>query len=130
MKVDTSSLMKLNIEETAMDISICNEIGTRCITQEDGQIIYNIVRSNLLNGKNVVIDFEGVSQFASPFFNFAVGQLLKDIQYDTIQKLLVPKNLNQVGNMLYKKVLENAKEYHSNSKYREAVDAALNKGDI
>lgn len=130
MKVDTSSLMKLNIEETAMDISIRNEIGTRCITQEDGQIIYNIVRSNLLNGKNVVIDFEGVSQFASPFFNFAVGQLLKDIQYDTIQKLLVPKNLNQVGNMLYKKVLENAKEYHSNSKYREAVDAALNKGDI
>ena len=113
-----------------MDISIRNEIGTRCITQEDGQIIYNIVRSNLLNGKNVVIDFEGVSQFASPFFNFAVGQLLKDIQYDTIQKLLVPKNLNQVGNMLYKKVLENAKEYHSNSKYREAVDAALNKGDI
>ncbi|MBD2542537.1 STAS-like domain-containing protein [Planktothricoides sp. FACHB-1370] len=33
-------------------------------------------------GRPVELDFAGVEIFASPFFNFAIGQLLRDISPD------------------------------------------------
>jgi len=73
----------------------------------------------------VVLDFEGVTQFASPFFNFAIGQLLKDIQIEDLRRLLQIENLVNDGKLVIARVIENASHYHTDLDYRKIVDAIL-----
>jgi len=108
-----------------MKLSISNQIGPRCITQEDGQKIYDAIHSTLKTGETVILDFEGVKQFASPFFNFAIGQLLKDIPEVDLRRLLQIDRLNKTGKQVVERVIENAAKYHGNKDYRKIVDDIL-----
>jgi hypothetical protein len=108
-----------------MKLSIRDQIGPRCIIREDGQKIYEAIQSPLKNGEPVILDFEGVRQFASPFFNFAVGQLLKDISEAELRRLLHIENLNETGKMVVERVIENAAKYHGDKDYRKIVDDIL-----
>ncbi len=99
--------------------------GTRCIVKEDGQRVYNTIHSALKQGETVVLDFEGVSQFASPFFNFAIGQLLKDMKEADLRHLLQIENLAATGRLVVERVIENAARYHGDVDYRKIVDEIL-----
>jgi hypothetical protein len=108
-----------------MKIVIKEIIGLRCIITEDGQKIYNVIHEPLQNGEIVVLDFEGVTQFASPFFNFAIGQLLKDIKELELRRLLQLVNLNETGKLVVERVIENAARYHTNKDFSKIVDNIL-----
>ncbi len=100
-------------------------IGKNCITSEDGQAIYNLIHPQLLAENSVELDFAEVNIFASPFFNAAIGQLLKDIQTEKLNRLIKFSNLSPVGMQLVKKVIGNAKQYYSSENIREAVNEVL-----
>ena len=108
-----------------MRLSIENEIGIRCIIKEDGQKIYEAIHEPLKRGETVTLDFNGVTQFASPFFNFAVGQLLKDIKESELRRLLQIEHLNETGRLVVERVIENAARYHGDKDYRKIVDDIL-----
>jgi len=108
-----------------MKIIIKDEIGPRCIIKEDGQKIYERIHTPLKEGTTVTLDFGGVAQFASPFFNFAIGQLLKDIAEQDLRHLLQIENLNETGKLVVKRVIENAAKYHGDVSYRKIVDDIL-----
>ncbi len=108
-----------------MNVSVKELIGPRCIIKEDGQRVYDTILNVLLNKESVTLDFEGVTQFASPFFNFAVGQLLKDIPKNDLQNLLHFENLNDIGQLVVSRVLENASIYHRDKDYQKIVDDIL-----
>ena len=108
-----------------MKIFIKDKIGPRCIIKEDGQKVYEEIHDPLKNGETVTLDFENVNQFASPFFNFAIGQLLKEIKVDDLRRLLQIENLNESGRLVVKRVLENAAKYHGDKDYRKIVDDIL-----
>ena len=108
-----------------MKLSIKEKIGPRCIIKEDGQKIYDAIYEPLRRGESVTLDFEGVTQFASPFFNFAIGQLLKDIEETDLRRLLHCENLNETGRLVVERVIENAAKYHGNKDYRKIVDDIL-----
>ena len=108
--------MKIHIKET---------IGPRCIIKEDGQHVFNAIHDVLKNGEKVTLNFDGVSQFASPFFNFAIGQLLKDIQENELRYLLTLEGLNDTGSLVVERVIENAAKYHGDKDYRKIVDDIL-----
>lgn len=108
-----------------MKINIKENIGPRCIIKEDGQKIYDAIYEVLKRGETVTLDFKDVSQFASPFFNFAIGQLLKDIKEADLRHLLHIENLNETGKMVVERVIENAAKYHGNKDYRKIVDDIL-----
>jgi len=76
-----------------MKMTIKEMIGPRCIIQEDGQKVYDVIHPLLQEGEAVTLDFTGVSQFASPFFNFAIGQLLKDIPEEDLRRLLTNQSI-------------------------------------
>lgn len=92
------------------------------MTQQAGQQIYDLIHPNLQAGQPVELDFAGVRRFLSVFFNFAIGQLLRDIKAEDLDRLLSVSNLNPVGQQAYDRVLENAKHYYSDENYRQAVD--------
>ncbi len=99
--------------------------GNRCLIREDGQKIYNKIYDKLKNEESVTLDFEGITQFASPFFNAAVGQLLKDIEEDKIQKLLSCENLTETGKLIFERVIENAIRYYGDIDYKKIIDDLL-----
>jgi len=108
-----------------MKLSIKDQIGPRCIIKEDGQKIYDEIYGSLKNDETVTLDFNGVSQFASPFFNFAIGQLLKDIKESDLRRLLQIEHLNETGKLVVEHVIENAAKYHGDKDYRKIVDDIL-----
>jgi len=111
-----TSVEKINIHEI---------IGGNCITLEEGQKIFNLIHPVLLKGNKVELNFENVSVFASPFFNSAIGLLLRDIKPENLNQLLTVSHLVPSGLAVLKRVIENSKEYYSNEKARRALDEIL-----
>ena len=101
-------------------------VGKNCITLNDGQKIYNLIHPQLQVNQPVELDFTGVEIFAAPFFNFAIGQLLKDIQPENISKLLKISNIKPLGNQIISLVIENSKRYYSDPIFRSRLDKAIN----
>ena len=100
-------------------------IGPLCIIKKDGQRVYDAIHDPLKNGEEVKLDFDGVAQLASPFFNFAIGQLLKDISEENLKRFLHIENIVPEGRMVVDCVIENARQYHPDVDYRKIVDDIL-----
>ena len=110
-----------------MTILVKDIVGPRCIIKEDGQKIYDLIIGPLQKGEKVSLDFDGVNQFASPFFNFAVGQLFKEPNSKALFSSLHVVNLNETGELVFKRVSENAAEYHTDKDYQKIVDDIIEK---
>lgn len=108
-----------------MRVNVKELVGPRCITSEDGQRVYADVHAGLLAGEEVVLDFQGVTVFASPFFNFAVGQLYRDLDSEILNRRLHPINLTPTGGMVLQRVIKNSRDYYADAAHRRAVDAAV-----
>lgn len=102
-------------------------IGENCITLDDGQKIYDLIYPKLKNSEVVKLDFSGVRIFASPFMNAAIGQLLRDIPSEELNKLLDidRQSMTAVGLSVLRRVIQNAKEYYSDDRVKQAVDTVL-----
>ncbi|HYW19822.1 MAG TPA: STAS-like domain-containing protein [Nodularia sp. (in: cyanobacteria)] len=105
-----------------MKYKVYELIGENCMSQKAGQQIYDLIHPQLQAGKPVELDFTGARRFLSVFFNFAIGQLWRDIKPEELDQLLVVSNLNPLGQQTYDNVIEYAKRYYSDEQYREAVD--------
>ncbi len=116
---------KLGFRELYIDMKIKDFIGQRCITSEDGQRVYVEICPKLKAAEDVQLDFDGVTIFASPFFNFAIGQLYRDISGEVLQKHLKAENLSSNGTMILNRVIKNSKVYYENPEHRKAVDEAM-----
>lgn len=108
-----------------MKLPVLSITGEDAITLEDGQAVYDRVVPALGRGETVELDFAGVNVFSSPFFNAAVGQLLKDFSAAELNRLLTVSNLNALGHDVWRQVTQNAKRYYNEPNYRAAVDKVL-----
>jgi hypothetical protein len=99
--------------------------GEDAIALDDGQSVYDRIHPELQALHAVDLDFSGVSVFASPFFNAAIGQLLRDLTSEELNRLLTVTNLTPVGANVMKQVIANAKRYYAEPDYRRAVTEVL-----
>jgi len=108
-----------------MNVEIKSFVGDSCVTSEDGQRVYDEIYPKLAAGESVCLNFSGVRVFASPFFNFAIGQLLKDLEPENLNQLLKVDNISDDGLLVWQRVVKNAKEYYKNPGAKKAVDETL-----
>ncbi|PJF36065.1 MAG: hypothetical protein CUN49_07395 [Candidatus Thermofonsia Clade 1 bacterium] len=108
-------------------IQLAEQIGKYCVTVQDGQRVYAQIYPLLKAAQPVQLDFAGVQVVASPFLNVAVGRLLRDFDSETLNKLLKFENLAVGFKPILRRVIENAKRYYADPKYREAVEAVITK---
>jgi hypothetical protein len=108
-----------------MKLEIKNLVGERCVTSEDGQRLYDEIYPKLAAGESVCLDFEDVKVFASPFFNFGIGQLLKDLKPEDLNELLKVEGLGPDGALVWQRVVKNAKEYYKNPGAKRIIDEIL-----
>jgi len=101
-------------------------IGENCITREDGNKVYNIIYPIMKSGGKVELDFEGIGIFASPFFNAAIGHLLKEFNQEDLTRQLFIHRLAPVGSDVLKLVITNSTQYYSDKNFRQNLDDILN----
>jgi STAS-like domain of unknown function (DUF4325) len=104
-----------------MKYNIYNLIGAYCVTPLSGQKIYEIIHPVLIDGTAVELNFFGVKAYAAPFFNYAIGQLLKDISNEDVNRLVIFSNLSSTGDNVLQMVMSSAKRYYTDESYRRAV---------
>ncbi len=97
-------------------------IGENCMTIDDGQQIYNIIHPELAAGRFVELDFDRVEIFGTPFFNTAIGQLLKDIEPDDLNRLLLISSLNLNGQTTMRRAIAEGKRYYREKGMRKIID--------
>ncbi|MCL1491778.1 MAG: STAS-like domain-containing protein [Pseudanabaena sp. Salubria-1] len=92
---------------------------------DSGQKLYDLIHPYLVRGEAVQLDFTDVTVFASAFFNYAIGALLRDITLDDLNHLLTFKTLPNTGMGVLKRVITRAKQYYSDAQYQKAVDTVI-----
>jgi len=105
--------------------NVKENVGPNGITLQAGQHVYNAIYPELSKKNEVELDFADVRIVASPFLNAAVGQLLRDLSSDDLNRYLKIVNLSSVSRPIIKRVISNAKEYYGSESFREDVDAML-----
>jgi hypothetical protein len=108
-----------------MTYKIYDIVGEYATTADDGQKVYDQIHPELLAGNPVELDFSEVKILATLFFNFAIGQLLKDISADKLNQLLKFTALSSHGINILERVIPSAKRYYSDEKYHNAVDSVM-----
>ncbi len=107
-----------------MKIIILPITGENCITIEDGQTIYDKVYPELKAGHEMELDFTGVKVFASPFFNAAIGQLLKDMDSPELRRLKL-SGIPPFALETLRKVIDNSRQYYSSKKQQKHIENAI-----
>ncbi len=108
-----------------MAYKIFDLVGKYAISAESGQKVYDQIHPVLFSGNPVELDFTEVQVFASPFFNFAIGHLLKDIPAENLNQLVEFTTISSEGWNVLERVIANAKHYYSDEQFRNAVDAVI-----
>jgi hypothetical protein len=108
-----------------MRIEIKDIAGENCVSLEEGLKLYELIHTELARGAPVELDFAGCQVFASPFFNAAIGQLLRDVSPDDLNRQLGVANLSDAGHRLLTRVIRNSKEYYESESLRRASDDVM-----
>lgn len=106
-------------------IPLGKQLGAYCITSDDGQRVYDRIYPLLREKQPVVLDFSGVQIVAPPFLNAAIGQLLRDLDSETLNTYLKFENLSGAFKPILHRVIENAKRYYTDPAHRAAVNAVI-----
>lgn len=95
-------------------IKVVDTIGeVLCISEEDGQIIFERIHSILKNGDRVNINFDRVCIISTLFLNTAIGKLYESFDEDDIRALVKVEGLSPESKELLIFVVDNAKKYYS-----------------
>ena len=93
----------------ARQISVRDEIGRFCVSQEDGARLRALIEPHLREGEPVVLDFEGVEGHLTVFYNEAIGRLFDTVGADAVDRLLLIENLDDLGSEVYAQSADHAR---------------------
>ncbi len=112
-------------------IKVFDLVGKNAISMSSGEKLFNEIGRHLKRSEIVLLDFEGVELFASPFFNASIGLTLKDISIDELKTKIQIENLNRIGLDLLNLVIDNAIKFYSDGKVVEnAIDSVKKNREI
>jgi STAS-like domain of unknown function (DUF4325) len=99
--------------------------GQYAIAPSKGEKLYAQISPLLVAGQDIELDFKGVEISATAFFNVAIGSLLENISIEKLRHQLKITNLNDAGQKIFERVIENSNRYYTEPSYRNAVDTVM-----
>jgi len=114
----TNKILQLNVKDI---------IGRdTAVSSDDGETIFKKIDEHLKNGDTVELDFSGISLMTTAFLNTAIGQLYSIYNSNQLNSLLKLVNVAPEDTILFKKVIERAKEYFANKKgFEDSANTAI-----
>lgn len=100
--------------------------GDIAVSTDDGDVVYQEIVAILKLGKPVELDFSGINIMTTAFLNAAIGQLYSAFTSEQLNSLLKLVNVAADDRILFKKVIERAKEYFQNKKgFEDSANKAI-----
>lgn len=115
--------MNLKVQQLNIREIISRETA---VSSDDGEIVYeNIIKC--IEGDQVAeLDFSNISILTTAFLNSAIGQLYNTYSSEQLNNCLKLKNVADEDRILFKKVIERAKEYFANKKgFEDSANDAI-----
>lgn len=89
-------------------IIMIRDVAPIAMTEDAGLALRKKMQEALDNGNQVVLDFDGIELFATPFFNSSVGYFVLQYSPDKFGERIQVKNLSELGNQTYEHSYQNA----------------------
>lgn len=86
------------------------------VSTENGIKVFELVDSYLKHKEKVQLDFSGITIMITAFLNAAIGSLYSNKEYtgDFLNEYLVLENVEKDDRILFRDVIQRAKEYFAN----------------
>lgn len=95
------------------------DLATICMSENDGIILRKKIIRVLEQHDNVVVDFEKIKFFASPFMNASIGYLVSENSIAYFKERINILNLSNIGKNVLELVIKNAVEFSKMDKYEQ-----------
>lgn len=86
------------------------------VTTDDGDSVFKILDRHFQDGEKIILDFSEIYILTTAFLNAAIGQLYSKYTSEDISSYLKLENVSNSDKMLFKTVIQRAKEYFANKK--------------
>lgn len=97
------------------------QIAEIAMTEDAGMELRKKIAEVLKKCEKVVLDFENVMLFATPFFNASVGYYIFELSPEKYQEVISTKNLSALGKETYDHSVENAQSIYEKRENRDVV---------
>lgn len=84
------------------------------VSTDNGDAVYRKIVKVLNDGHEVILDFKGISMMTTAFLNATIGQLYSSYTSEQLNKSLKLLNVADDDKILFKKVIDRAKQYFAN----------------
>jgi len=102
------------LSKSEFEIGVVEVVGDAiCVSQDDGQRLFEVLRGALDSGQNVALSFVGVRTLTTAFLNAAVGQLLRFYSSDELRARVLFRALSGEQVKMLREVIERAGHYFS-----------------
>ncbi len=96
------------------------------VSSDDGENVYTNIIEAFKEGYIVELDFFNISLMTTAFLNTAIGQLYSIYSSEKLNTSLKLKNVAQEDRILFKKVVDRAKQYLANKKgFEDSANNAI-----
>lgn len=99
--------------------------GDTAVSTDDGQKVFDLLAVSIKDKQTISADFSDIQIMTTAFLNAAIGQLYSQFTSEELNSYLNLININSEDRILFKKVVERAKQYFKDQK---AFDNAVNQG--
>ena len=106
-------------------ISVHEMFGNACMTQHDGELLFETISSKLASGETVTLDFAGVRFYLGSFFNVAVGKLVSSFTPSELYDRLLFANIPDHARKTIEAVVDNAERYFNDPSLRASLEADI-----
>jgi len=115
--------MELEVQELRV-IDLINR--DTAVSSDDGDAVYKAIVDCFEKNCIAELDFSEISILTTAFLNSAIGQLYNTYSSDQLNTSLRLKNVADEDRILFKKVIERAKEYFANKKgFEDSANRAI-----
>ena len=115
------------MEKETIRLIVNDLIGNdTAVSTDDGDVVFQGIKSIFDARKQVVLDFERIQMLTTAFLNAAIGQLYSEYKSDYLNQNLKLENVADEDKILFKKVVERAKEYFLDKKgFEDSANNAI-----
>lgn len=100
--------------------------GDTAVSTDDGDVVYKKIYEAFTKNENIELDFEGITIMTTAFLNAAIGQLYSIYKSEQLNEKLKLINVAEEDKILFKKVIDRAKEYFANKKgFEDSANSAI-----
>lgn len=113
-----------------MQILIVKDVigDTLAVTSDKGEKIFQILKENIENKQQTILDFDGITDLISAFSNTAIGQLYDVADAETLKKLIKvnPDTLHPADRRTIERSIKNSRNKRKQDKeFRQMLAAEM-----